>query len=148
VQDRTKDSGGTINRLAWGVGEFYNNVSYAIPVRLTDETIGESIRDNVLDTLSKFIPNPKIKSIREQIDVDAFIANHVYDSPNPSEGRWYFKDFYSKGKPSYPHRTCCSARVVNPYPHHDVQTLHVSMQNRPYLHLQLYPVRCFPFRIT
>lgn len=101
VQDRTKDSGGTINRLAWGVGEFYNNVSYAIPVRLTDETIGESIRDNVLDTLSKFIPNPKIKSIREQIDVDAFIANHVYDSPNPSEGRWYFKDFYSKGKPIY-----------------------------------------------
>lgn len=101
VHDRKKDTSGPINRLAWGVGEFYDNVSSVIPVRITDETLGHPIKDGVLATLSKFIPNPNFKSRMDEIDIDAFIRNQVHDSPNPNEGRWYFNDYYNHSKPIY-----------------------------------------------
>lgn len=101
VQDRKKDTSSAVNRLAWGVGEYYSNISNIIPVRITDETVGHPIKDGVLNTLSKFIPNPKLQSRMDRIDVDSFIQTQVHDSPHPSEGRWYFSDYYNHSKPIY-----------------------------------------------
>lgn len=37
----------------------------------------------------------------DRIDVDSFIQTQVHDSPHPSEGRWYFSDYYNHSKPIY-----------------------------------------------
>lgn len=98
---RLQDTGSSINRLAWGVGEFYENVSNVIPVRITDETVKGSLKPGVLATLSKFLPNPKLKSRIDEVDVESFIDSKVMDSPNPAEGRWYFLDRTNHNKPIY-----------------------------------------------
>lgn len=84
------------NNLQWLHGKLWHDANNVIDIKIEDTMPQGSIKDKVLDALSKMFPNKEIKLTRESASIDYFISKNVVDSSEPSRGRWMFQDELTK----------------------------------------------------
>lgn len=84
--------------LSWGTGYMSEIANLHIPVGVEENTVYKPIVNEVTEMLEKFFPGPKLRDRRMDLDINSFIKNpeFVIDSPDPSKGRYFFIDKFTK----------------------------------------------------
>lgn len=99
TQNRLDYVTGNGNRpLAWSTGYMSEIANIHIPVGIEENTVYKPIVGEVTEILEKFFPDSKLRDRRMDLDVNSFIKNpeFVVDSPDPSKGRYFFIDKFTK----------------------------------------------------
>lgn len=101
--DRLIPSKSGLNRLTWGSGSFYTNISNFVPITITDDVIVSDIRDNVLNNMDKALGMKMLQNTRTSMSIDEFIkSSRVRESDDYSKGKWMFLDITgTTAKPVY-----------------------------------------------
>ena len=84
--------------LSWGTGYMSEIANLHIPVGVEENTVYKPIVNEVTEMLEKFFPDSKLRDRRMDLDINSFIKNpeFVIDSPDPSKGRYFFIDKFTK----------------------------------------------------
>lgn len=88
IQDRLIPTKSGLNRLTWGSGNFFVNISNFVPITISNDAIISDIKENVLGNMSKAFGTSALQNTRSLISIEEFIkSSRVRESDDYSKGK-------------------------------------------------------------